>query len=611
MDRGSSAAGSEARGSLRQALANGRQLLESDPDSAAEQAMAILKVDPANRDALRLRGAALRRLGREAEAAGAELRAIQGFTQVPALARAAQAIASGQLATAERLLRPYLAEVPDDPAAILMLADVATALGLYGEAERLLRQALELAPDFLETRQRLASALLHQNRVTESLAMLDEILRRDPAHRAAAVSRAATLGQIGDYEEAALAYRALIDGAADDPNLWIAYANVLKTMGRSEDSVVAYRRAIERNPGSGEAWWSLANLKTVKIGAKETDSIRAALQRPEASPGDRLHLHFALGKALEDQGAFEGSFHHYAEGNRLRRASLPYDPAATRQEARSWQALLTPAFLGARLGQGSRARDPIFVLGMPRAGSTLVEQILASHPSVEGTSELPSIPILIQQIIEQGWRAGRRAYPELTGALGAAELEALGRNYLEAAALHRKSERPHFIDKLPNNWLNVGFIHLILPEAKIVDVRRNPLSCCFSNFKQHFAKGQAFSYDLADVGAYYRDYVELMDHFDRVLPGKVHRLIYENLVERPEEEVRRLLAYLDLPYDGATLRFHENRRTVRTASSEQVRRPINREGLDRWRAYEPWLGPLKAALGPALTEWRGKAVPEA
>jgi tetratricopeptide (TPR) repeat protein len=605
MERESKSGDSDPRGSLRLALANGRRLLSEDPEAAANQAQAILEADPANRDALRLRAAALRRLGRGPEAARAELEAIQSFARAPALARAAQAIAAGQLAAAERLLRPYLVEAPDDAAAILMLADVATALGFFVEAERLLRQAMELAPDFLETRQRLAAALLHQNRVTESIALLDSILDRDPAHRSAALTRATTLGQIGDYEEAARAYELLLGRSADDPTLWMGYAHVLKTMGRAEDAIGAYRRALELNPGSGEAWWSFANLKTVRIGTEETEAIRTALMRPGASPGDRLHLHFALAKALEDSGRFEDSFRHYEEGNRLRREMLPYDPESTRQEVLQWRKLLTPAFLEARRGMGARARDPIFVLGMPRAGSTLVEQILASHPAIEGTSELPHIPILIQRAIEQGWRSGRRLYPQLIAELPAAEMEALGRAYLDAASVHRKLDRPHFIDKLPNNWLNTGFIHLILPEAKIVDVRREPLSCCLSNFKQHFAKGQAFSYELDHVGAYYRDYVELMDHVDRVLPGRVHRLIYEDLVADPEREIRRLLAYLDLPFDPATLRFHENPRAVRTASSEQVRRPINREGLDRWRDFEEWLGPLKTALGPALEGWRG------
>lgn len=595
----------EALGSLRQALANGRRLLEDDPKAAAEQAEAILESDPENREALRLGAAALRRLGRGPEAARAEHRSIESFARVPELARSARAISSGQLAAAERLLRPYLAEAPDDPAALLMLADVATALGFFAEAERLLREALELAPDFLETRQRLASALLHQDRVTESVALLESILERDPANRAAATARATTLGQIGDYEGAERAYESLLGGAADDPDIWMGYAHVLKTMGRTDESIGAYRHALELNPGSGEAWWSLANFKTGQLGPGEAKAIRAALARHGLGRADRFHLHFALGKALEDSGAFEESFHHYAEGNRLRRETLPYDPESIRREVRQWQALLTPEFLAGREGQGNSARDPIFVLGMPRAGSTLVEQILASHPAIEGTSELPHIPILIQQAIEQGWRNGRRAYPRLVAELSAAQLEALGKAYLDSAAVHRKLGRPHFIDKLPNNWLNVGFIHLILPGAKIVDVRRDPLGCCLSNFKQHFAKGQAFSYALDHVGAYYRDYVELMDHVDRVLPGRVHRLIYEDLVAAPEAGIRRLLAFLDLPFDPATLRFHENRRPVRTASSEQVRRPINREGLNRWRDYEAWLEPLKDALGPALEGWRG------
>ena len=578
------------------------------PDDSLAQAQAILDRDPADPGALRAKAAALRSLGRGGEAAEAELKAIQSFNRVPELARAARLIAQGDHNDAERLLRPWLARRPDDPAALLMLADIASAMGFFGEAERLLLRALERAPGFGETRQRLATVLLHQNRAAESLDALDALLKLEPGNLQAAVRRAATLAQLGDYGEAERAYDALLARSPGDPRLWAAKGHLMKTVGRTDDGVRAFRRAIAIDPASGEAWWGLANIKTMKLGEEDRRQVRRALERAAGSRNEP-ELHFALGKALEDEGAYEESFRHYSSGNRLRRAALPYDAAAAADEVRRTEAVFTRPFFAARAGQGDSTPGPIFVLGMPRAGSTLVEQILASHSAVEGTSELPHVPILIQQLIEEGWRGGRGLYPELVAGLPPDRVAALGHAYLQAAALHRKTSRPLFIDKLPNNWLNLGLIRLALPNARIVDVRREPLDCCFSNFKQSFAQGQAFSYDLADLGAYYRDYVGLMAHFDATLPGAVHRVIYEDLVADPEKEVRRLLEHLDLPFEEGCLRFHENRRAVRTASAEQVRRPINREGMGQWRAYEPWLAPLKAALGPALEDWRKPSRP--
>lgn len=574
------------------------------PSDALARAQSILDRDPAHPEALRARADALRALGRDEEAGEAELKAIESFGRVPELARAARLIAQGDHGGAERVLRPYLAGRPDDAAALLMLADIASAMGFFGEAERLLRRALERAPGFGETRQRLATMLLHQNRAAESLAVLDDLLKLEPGHLQAAVRRAATLAQLGDYGEAERAYDALLERAPGDSRLWAARGHLMKTVGRTEESVGAFRRAAAIDPASGEAWWGLANIKTLKLDEGDRSRLKAALER-SAGTRNEADLHFALGKALEDEGAHADSFLHYAAGNRLRRKALPYDSAAAADEVRRTKAVFDRPFFAERAGQGDPTAGPIFVLGMPRAGSTLVEQILASHSAVEGTSELPHVPILIQQLIEEGWRAGRGRYPELVDGLPADRVAALGEAYLRAAELHRKTPRPLFIDKLPNNWLNLGLIRLILPNAKIVDARREPLDCCFSNFKQSFAQGQAFSYDLADLGAYYRDYVGLMAHFDAVLPGAVHRVIYEDLVADPEAEVRRLLDHLGLEFEERCLRFHENRRAVRTASAEQVRRPINRDGMGQWRAYEPWLAPLRSALGPVLSDWRG------
>ena len=328
--------------------------------------------------------------------------------------------------------------------------------------------------------------------------------------------------------------------------------------------------------------------------------MNGALANEGLSDDDRLHLHFALGKALEDRGEAAAAFASYAEGNRLRRAQIHYDGEEISTHVRRSIALFTPEFFAARAGLGCAAPDPIFILGMPRAGSTLIEQILASHSRVEGTMELPDVPALAKRLSGRKHKSGVSAYPECLAGLDPAALAALGEEFLQGTRVQRKTSRPFFIDKMPNNWLHVGLIRLILPKARIVDARRHPLGCCFSNFKQHFARGQGFTYDQAELGHYYRDYVALMAHFDAVQPGRIHRVIYERMVADPEDEVRRLLDFLDLPFEPACLKFYENERAVRTASSEQVRRPINREGLDQWRAFEPFLGPLEAALGPVL-----------
>jgi hypothetical protein len=331
--------------------------------------------------------------------------------------------------------------------------------------------------------------------------------------------------------------------------------------------------------------------------------MEAALDRDDLGEEDRFHLHFALGKAHEDAGNHARSFDHYADGNRRRRAMIDYDPGEISDSVRRSAALLTADFFAARRDAGSPARDPIFILGMPRAGSTLIEQILSSHPLIEGTQELPDIAQLARRLGGRKLKSEASAYPECLAAIAGDELQALGEEYIARTRIHRKTERPLFIDKMPNNWLHAGLIHLILPNARIIDARRHPLGCCFSNFKQHFARGQAFSYDLDDVGRYYRDYVGMMAAIDRALPGRVHRVFYETMVEDTEAEVRRLLDYVGVDFDAACLRFFETERAVRTASSEQVRRPINREGLEQWQPYERWLAPLKASLGDVLDRY--------
>jgi tetratricopeptide (TPR) repeat protein len=587
-------------GELEEALAHGWRLLARDPRAAAAQAREILRLTPHQGDALRLMARALRMLGRTAEADLADMAAIKSSAHVPALVNAARALAEDRLNDAEHLLRPHLDRHPNDAAATRMLAEIAARVGDLDSAEQLLRRALELAPAYSAARLRLARTLLQRNRPAESLKVLDTILSSDPNHRAATGSKAAALGSIGEYDEAIAIYERLLAQQPDEPGIWMSYGHLLNTVGRTDESIAAYRRATAIDPAYGEAWWSIANLKTARLDKADIVQMTQALEQPDLDEVKRLHLHFALGKAHEDSRRHEPSFAHYAEGNRLRRETSGYDADAHDDLVRRCRSVYSSEVFARRAGAGSSSPDPIFILGMPRAGSTLIEQILSSHSQVEGTAELPYLPSMVQRLGAEAAAQGA-AYPEIVGALDAEALRTLGEEYRGSARVHRKTRKPHFTDKLPNNWISTGLIHLILPNAKIIDARRHPLDCGFSNFKQNYARGQGFSYGLEDLGRYYRGYVEFMAHIDEVLPKRVHRVIHERLVDDTEAEVRRLLGYLGLPFEDSCLRFYENDRAVRTPSAEQVRRPINREGMEQWRAYEPWLGPLKEALGPVLT----------
>ncbi len=506
----------------------------------------------------------------------------------PALMEAALALHDNRLHDAEPILKAHLKRDPFDVAAIRMLAELAGRIGRYNDAENLLLRAVELAPSFIAARSNLAMLLHRQGRSAAALKELEHIAAMDSADAVNPNLKAAALGRIGEYDEAIAIYQQVLQAPNAHPKVWMSYGHVLKTVGRTADSVAAYRKALESAPGLGEVWWSLANLKTVRFDDADIAVMEAALARNDVSDQDTFHLHFSLGKAYEERKCAEKAFGHYEKGNVLRRQSLPYDPGDTHQQVKRAKQLYSPEFLVSRQGQGHPAPDPIFILGMPRAGSTLIEQILASHSMVEGTMELPDIPALA---------AGARSGPGGIEGLSGDDLRTLGQAYLDRTSIQRKSGKPYYIDKLPNNWVHSGFIHLILPNAKIIDARRHPLDCCFSNFKQHFARGQAFSYSLADMGRYYADYVDLMAHFETVLPGRIHRVIHEQMLEDTETEIGALLDYLGLPFEESCLRFYDNDRAVQTASSEQVRRPINRDGVDQWRPFEAHLGPLKSALG--------------
>ena len=553
-------------------------------------------------DAWRALGDLLTAVGDQSGADGAYAEHIRAATHDPRLMTAADALCDDKLDVAEHLLRDHLKANPTDVAAMRMLAEAGTRLGRNGDAEALLTRCLELAPSFSGARYNLAVVLYRQQKAAEAIAHLEALLVDDPREPSYRNLLAACLGLVGEYQRAIEAYESVLAEHPHWPKVWLSYGHVLKTAGRRADAIDAYNRCIAMAPQLGETYWSLANLKTVPFSLDQEAAMRGLLARDDLSVEDRLHLHYALGKALEDRADYAASFEHYAQGARLRREEVPYDADKTTDHMRRAKTLFTGEFFEARVAGGSNAPDPIFIVGLPRSGSTLIEQILASHSAVEGTMELPEIVAIAREVGHVDKHTN--AYPEILAELVAGERGALGNGFIERTRIQRKLGRPYFIDKMPNNFQHIGLIKLILPRARIIDARRHPMGAGFSAFKQHFARGQAFSYDLSDLGRYYADYVAIMRHYDAVIPGAVHRVIYEDLVDDTEREVRRLLAYCGLPFEDGCLRFYDNARAVRTASSEQVRKPIFREGLDQWRNYEAWLEPLKIALGPTLATWR-------
>ncbi len=579
----------------------------SSPDEAVASLRRIVAADPRRAQAWRQLADRLDAYGDRTGAADAYLEHVRQAVHDRVLMDAAAALRANDIPAAETRLRAQLRQAPTDVVAIRMLAELALRIDRAEDAERLLERCLALAPGFREARHHYAIALHRLNKPAEAIAELDRLLREDPAEPAYRNLKAAVLCRTGDYEPAIAIYADLLAEHPRQAEVWLSYGHALKTAGHTERAIEAYRRCIAIDAAFGEAYWSLANLKTFRFEEAEIAAMQSALARLDLAPEHRLHFEFALGKALEDRAEYAESFRHYAAGNAERLRRIPYDADDTHARLARVRETYSAEFFGAREGAGCASPDPIFIVGLPRAGSTLIEQILSSHSAVEGTMELPEIISITRALRRSAQEARAGAYHDALAELGAAELRALGEQYLERTRIHRKLGRPFFIDKMPNNFAHIGLIHLVLPNAKIIDARRHPLACCLSGFKQHFARGQNFAYSLGDLGRYYRDYVELMAHFDATLPGRVHRVIYEDLVDDTEHEVRRLLDYCGLPFEDACLRFFDNARPVRTASSEQVRQPIYRDGVEQWRHYETWLDPLKAALGPALDGYRDRA----
>jgi tetratricopeptide (TPR) repeat protein len=580
-------------------LAEAKVLVESDPALALQKLRAGADVEPDHPEALRLAGAALRKLGEWSRAARADGQVVLVLSRAPELMDAKRALDERQVGVAERLLKTYLQTHRNNPAAMSMLAGLAEKIGRLPEAEALLQRTLALLPSFGPARFDLAVLGYRTGRYQEALAEIETLLAAEPERPDYLNLKASVLSTLGRLDEALAIYEDVTARFPEDGKIWIQFGNQLRAVGRQDESVSAYRRALALDPSFGPVWWSLANLKTVKLDAGDIALMSVQLAREDLPIEDRIHIQFALGKAWEDAGDFAAAFERYAEGNRLHRSTRDYDTREFVALMEASEATFTRDFFETRKSCGAAHADPIFVVGMPRSGSTLVEQILSSHPQVEGTAELSYIPAMAMEL-----RARPGGYPACLHALEPAECKALGDRYLASTRSHRRTGRPHFIDKNPNNWMHAGLIHLILPNAKIIDIRRHPLGCGLSNFRQLFARGQRFSYSLEDMGRYYAGYVRLMRHLDEVLPGRVHRVIYEDMVDDLETQVRSMLDYLGLDFSPSCLAFHETDRAVRTPSSLQVRRPLNRDGVNSWQPFEPWLEPLKEALGPVLADYR-------
>ncbi len=508
-----------------------------------------------------------------------------------------EAILRGPPQAAGGTLRAHLRQAPGDVAALRILAEIGVRGGHVAAAETLLARALELAPDYIAARHNYAVVLMMQGKFVAALKQAERLVAEEPRNVEYHTLRAQALAAIGRHEAAIAVFEALVgDGASKTANVWLGFANSLKYAGRRADSVAAYRRAIALAPGLGEAYWGLANLKNETFSAGDLAAIQVALAGRGAAAKDRVHLHYALGRALEQAGEYAESFRHYADGARLARAENGYSAEDWRAEMRRSMRFFTGAFFAAHAGMGWGDAAPIFIVGLPRAGTTLIEQILASHSAVEGTQELPEIGTIVRAVGGSFNLGAGSRFPEALGEMSAEEIAALGARYIGNTRVFRSTGRPFFIDKMPANWAYVGLIRTILPNARIIDARRHPMASCFSAFKQLFGSGATYSYDLRDLGMYYNDYLDMMAHMDAVQPGRIHRVIYENMVEDTEQEIRALLAYCGLAFEPACLRFWESTRAVSTPSAEQVRQPIFREGLTQWQNYAPWLSELVEAL---------------
>ncbi|MFT4518507.1 MAG: tetratricopeptide (TPR) repeat protein [Halioglobus sp.] len=508
-------------------------------------------------------------------------------------------LAEGKLLKAEQLCRAFLQKNPQNVEAMRLLADLGVKTQILDDAEFILESALVFEPDNPYVRFDYMNVLYQRQKYAKSLEQAKALLKIDPKNDRYLSAYANQCVAVGEFEEALSVYDALRQKLPKNAQLQLMRGHTLKTIGKMDEAVLAYQACYAARPNFGDAFWSLANLKTYRFSEPENTAMRKQVDASDTSETDKIHFCFALGKSLEDSEDFVGAADYYIRGNQLKKSELNYSAERMTAQLQQQQQWCNSEFVENLVGFGDEAADPIFIVGLPRAGSTLLEQILASHSQVDGTLELQNIPALAQRLDGRRTIHDEPRYPKVLREMSAEKSLEFGKAYIEDTRIHRQ-EAPYFIDKMPNNFRHIGLIHSILPNAKIIDARRHPLACCFSGFKQLFAEGQEFTYGLEEIGQYYRDYVELMDHWDEVLPGKVLRVEYENVVADLETQVKRILDFCGLPFEEACVNFHETERSVRTPSSEQVRQPIYSGGLEQWRQFDHCLAPLKEALGPVL-----------
>lgn len=520
----------------------------------------------------------------------------------PPVAAAMNHIHEGRLLKAENLCRAYLQKNRQDVEAMRLLAEIGVQFNVLDDAEFVLESAVEFEPENVLARIDYIKVLRKRHKYVAALEHAKKLYARNPADPVFQSHLAIESMHNNEFERAFELFDEVLEKIPGDPATLTTRGHALKTFGRHDDAVESYRSAFRSMPDYGEAYFGLANLKTYRFTDAEIDSMRTRESNEQLDHSARVHMCFSLAKALEDRTEYEESFSYYERGNELKRVQSRYQAEDMTAELTAQSDICGRELFEKNAGKGHDAPDPIFVVGLPRAGSTLLEQILASHSQIDGTLELPNILALAHRLRRRKRASDKSQYPHVLADLDGEELEAYGKKFIEETRVHRAGA-PFFIDKMPNNFRHIGLIKLILPNAKIIDARRHPMDCCFSGFKQLFAEGQEFTYGLEVIGQYYRDYVDLMDHWDEVLPGQVLRVQYEDVVADIETQVSRLLEFCELPFEDACINFHKTKRIVKTASSEQVRQPINTKGIEAWRPYDPWLGDLKDALGPVLDRY--------
>ncbi|WP_339332738.1 sulfotransferase [uncultured Maricaulis sp.] len=572
---------------------------EGDGERALRAYQRACQFNPALTASWRAQADLLTASGRRAEAAMATAQA----DRVEALPRELVAVThllhEGKLLKAEHVCRAFLQKTPHHVEAMRLLAEIGSRFGVLEDADFLLESAIEFEPDNTQLRLDHIQVLRKRQKFTAALEQARYLYERDPDSPIFKSHYAIECMQTGSYDEALALFEEILAILPDDPATLTSRGHALKTLGRQDEAVASYRAAFARKPDHGDAYYGLANLKTYRFSDSEVEAMQALEASPDLAFQDRVHISFALAKAFEDRDEIASAFDFYERGNTLKRVQTRYTTEQMRAELEMQAEICDAALFEAQAGKGAPDPDPIFIVGLPRAGSTLLEQILASHSQVDGTLELPNILALSHRLRGRQKLSDKTRYPRVLHELTAEQLQALGQDYLDNTRIHRAGA-PRFTDKMPNNFRHIGLIKLILPNARIIDARRHPMACCFSGFKQLFAEGQEFTYGLEEIGHYYRDYVALMDHWDQVLPGQILRVNYEDVVADLDGQVRRILDYCGLPFEQACIDFHATERAVRTASSEQVRQPIFDSGVAQWKKFEPHLDPLKRALGDEL-----------